>query len=240
MNLFLFVGLPYASIFIMLIGSVFIYNNREYRFSSLSTQLLESNGLHKGANLFHAGLIFLFFGHLTAFVFPASVLHWNADQFRLIVLEVSATGFALAALFGVIVLAVRRLKNERIRVVTSKLDILVYVLLITQIISGLVIAYYHRWGSSWFASTLTPYLYSLFTLSPDIKAIEIMPISVKIHIVSASLIIGVIPFTRFLHFLVYPIGYFFRRPQVVIWNRDAKEKRSTKDIAGQGVRPSNN
>ena len=224
MNLFLFVGLPYTCIAIMLAGSIMIYNKREYRFTSLSTQLLETNALHKGANLFHIGLIFLFFGHLIAFLFPAAVLGWNANQFRMIALEMSATGFALASFFGLIILGSRRLGNERIRVVTPKSDLAVYFLLFTQITTGLLIAYFHRWGSSWFASTLTPYLFSLVTFSPDIRAVEIMPITVKIHMVSAFLLIGLIPFTRLVHFLVFPFSYLVRRPQVVIWNRDPREK----------------
>jgi nitrate reductase gamma subunit len=55
-------------------------------------------------------------------------------------------------------------------------------------------------------------------LSPEINAVIALPLMVKIHIVSAYVLIGMIPFTRFMHFLVYPFTYFWRRPQLVIWN----------------------
>ncbi|MEZ5068820.1 MAG: respiratory nitrate reductase subunit gamma [Bacteroidia bacterium] len=31
--------------------------------------------------------------------------------------------------------------------------------------------------------------------------------SLKVHVVSAFALIGIIPFTRFMHFLVYPLDY---------------------------------
>ena len=34
-----------------------------------------------------------------------------------------------------------------------------------------------------------------------------------------GLVILLLPFTRLVHFLVVPIFYYWRRPQVVIWNR---------------------
>ncbi len=240
MNSFLFIGLPYASLIFMLVGSIFVYNNSEYRFTSLSTQLLEGNKLYKGANLFHWGLIFLFFGHLFAFVIPSSVIAFNRCQVRLLLLEASAFGFALSSLLGLTILIHRRITDARIRVVTSKPDVLVFILLFSQIVSGLCVAYFYRWGSSWFAAMLTPYLYSLFTFAPDIKSIELLPLTVKFHLVSAFIIVGIIPFTRFLHFLVYPIGYFFRSPQIVMWNRDHKVKRESDNISGEGLPPKNN
>jgi nitrate reductase gamma subunit len=103
-------------------------------------------------------------------------------------------------------------------VVTNKMDMLVYTVLFTQVLSGLGVAFFVRWGSSWFASTLTPYLRSIFSFNPDIEAISAMPWLIKIHVISAFLIIAIIPFTRFMHFLVAPFDYIWRKYQVVIWN----------------------
>jgi nitrate reductase gamma subunit len=216
-NQFLFIGLPYAALFVVLIGTIFRYLNFGYRVSSLSSQFLESRELFHGSRPFHWGLLFLFFGHLIAFLFPRSVLLWGQVPVRLIILEVVALGFGITALYGLVMLINRRLQNKRLLVVTNKMDIVVYVILAVQIISGLWVAVTFRWGSSWFASSLTPYLKSIFLLSPDISAVSVMPLAVKIHIVSAFTLIGIIPSTRFMHFLVYPFSYLWRSYQYVIF-----------------------
>jgi nitrate reductase gamma subunit len=105
------------------------------------------------------------------------------------------------------------------------MDIAVYAVLMIQLITGLWVAYFYRWGSSWFASSLTPYLRSIFTLNPDVAAISSMPLMVKIHVTGAFVVFGMIPFTRFMHFLVYPFSYIWRPYQLVIWNWDRKKIR---------------
>ena len=225
MQNFLFIGLPYASLLIMLIGSIYKYKTRENSFTTVSSQFLEANTLYRGVRLFHWGILSLFFGHLFAFLFPATVLAWSGHTMRLLIIEMSSFGFGLTALYGIIILIYRRLKYDRIKVATSKADVAVYGILLVQIISGLWVAYFSRWGSSWFASSITPYLRSLIFLDPDTSAIIMMPLAVKIHIVSAFSIVGMIAFTRFVHFLVYPFQYFVRSEQRVIWNWDRKEIR---------------
>ena len=80
--------------------------------------------------------------------------------------------FGLVVLFGLIMLFVRRISNPRLRPVTTKMDMIIEVLLITQVVFGLLVAFTARWGSSWFAAVLTPYLYSIFTLQPPIQALQ--------------------------------------------------------------------
>ena len=75
--------------------------------------------------------------------------------------------------------------NSQILVVSNKMDMLVYTTLLVQIVSGLGVAYFVRWGSSWFAGVLTPYLRSLFAFNPDIAAVSAMPWLIQIHIISA-------------------------------------------------------
>ncbi|MAE08392.1 MAG: nitrate reductase, partial [Bacteroidetes bacterium] len=50
LNNFLFIGLPYMSITIMLVGSIVRYRSRGYQVSSLSSQFLESRKLFFGTN----------------------------------------------------------------------------------------------------------------------------------------------------------------------------------------------
>lgn len=226
LNTFSFLVLPYLALVIFLIGSIYRYTNRGFQVSSLSSGFLERKKLFWGSQPFHYGLLFLFFGHFIAFLFPASVIAWNGAPVRLMILEMSAFAFGLATLLGLVLLMRRRFSSRRVLMVTNKMDMLVYVVLLVQIITGLAVAYFNRWGSSWFASALTPYLRSLFALNPDIAAVSAMPWTVKIHIFSAYFIIAIIPFTRFMHFLVAPIDYIWRGYQLVIWNWNRRHIRN--------------
>ncbi len=222
-----------------MVGSIFRYFQLGFKVSSLSTQFLEGRELFYGSRPFHWGVIFLFFGHAFAFLFPRTVVLWGSVPLRLVIIEVAALGFAISALFGLMMLIQRRFKNKRILAVTSKMDVFVYIMLLTQIISGIWVAFFARWGSVWFASVLTPYLKSLFMLNPDIAAVSAMPLSVQLHIISAFVLIGMIPFTRFIHFLVYPFSYLWRSYQYVIWNWDRKKIRTSGKLVN-GVRSKNN
>lgn len=228
-NILLFVVLPYACLAIFLIGSIYRYMNRGFSVSSISSQFLEGKKLFWGSQPFHWGLFFLFFGHLIAFLFPRAVLAWNGQPIRLLILEISSFAFGLCALFGVLLLISRRLTTKRVQMVTSRMDVVVYLTLLTQIVSGLMVAYYSRWGSSWFAAFLTPYLKSIFVFDPQIEAIaSVNSFWLKTHVISAFSIIGIIPFTRFIHFLVYPVDYIWRSYQQVIWNWDRKNIRTSR------------
>ena len=236
---FFFIGLPYAAIVILLVGSIFRYSRFGFKVSSLSSQFLEGRELFFGSRPFHWGILFLFFGHATAFLFPRAVIAWGTVPVRLVILEATALGFAILAAFGMIMLIIRRFKNKRILAVTSKMDVFVYVMLITQVGSGIWLALSDRWGSVWFASVLTPYLKSIFVFNPDMAAVTAMPLIVRIHIISAFIFIGMIPFTRFIHFLVYPFVYIWRPYIYVIWNWDRKTIRNSRKLVN-GVRSKNN
>lgn len=239
-NTLIFLVLPYVAILIFLIGSIYRYKSKGFSVSSLSSQFLEGKKLFWGSQPFHWGLFMLFFGHLIAFLFPRAVLAWNGMPMRLLILEITSFAFGLCALLGLLLLVLRRLTVRRVQIVTSKMDVVVYVVLLTQIISGLLVAYHNRWGSSWFASFVTPYLRSIFVFDPQIDAIAgVNSLSLKVHVVSAFSIIAIIPFTRFVHFLVYPVDYLWRSYQQVIWNWDRKHIRSSRSHS-EGHKSKNN
>ncbi|WP_372649567.1 respiratory nitrate reductase subunit gamma [Draconibacterium sp.] len=238
-NDFIFIGLPYAALFLFVVGSVIRYRTKPFSVSSLSSQLLESRILYWGSHAFHIGIVTLFFGHLIGFLFPKSVISFTGHPTRLLIIEISALAFGLLSLFGIVTLIYRRLAFERLKNITSKMDIVVYVLILTQVISGLWIAYFDRWGSAWFAVSLAPYLKSIFLFSPKYEAVAAMPLSIKLHITSAFIFVGMVPFTRLMHFLVYPFVYIIRAYQFVIWNWDRKTRRSATDF-NRGVKARNN
>ena len=214
-----FIVLPYLAIISLIVGSIYRYRFHGFQVSSLSSQLLESKLLSFGSRPFHWGIIVLFFGHLIAFLVPGAILAWNGKPIRLYILEISAFSFGIITFIGLTVLIIRRIQVKRIRFVTTRMDIFVYLILSVQIITGLYTAFFIRWGSSWFAMVLTPCLWSIFSFSPDATTVMTLPVMVKIHMVSAFVLLGMIPYTRVMHFLVYPFPYIGRNYQQVIWNK---------------------
>lgn len=231
--------LPYIAMVIMLLGSIIVYKKMAYSVTALSTQLIEGKQLYFGSQFMHWGISVLFFGHLIGFLFPSAVIAWNGQAVRLLILETTAFIMALLYFTGLIILIYRRITHPQLHVVTSRMDLIVYIVLLVQAITGIWIALTLPWGSSWFASVLSPYLKSIFVLQPDIAAVSAMSVLVKIHISAAFILIGLIPFSRFMHFLVFPIQYIGRAFQVVIWNRDRKTLRNSIDIKSK-VKAKNN
>lgn len=216
---FLFVVLPYMVMFIFFVGTIIRYRKAQYTYSSLSSQFLENQQHFWGLVPFHYGIITVLTGHVVAFLVPRSVLLWNSRPLRLYILEISALIFGLLTLIGLIGCIIRRMTMSKIREVTSVLDWNVFALLLIQVASGVYVAVFHPWGSSWFASALSPYLWSLVKFSPDMNYVVALPFAVKLHIASAYVMIGLAPFTRLVHVLVVPNPYLWRKPQVVRWYR---------------------
>jgi len=222
LDTFLFVAFPYVAVIVFVVGVTYRYRKKGFTVTSLSSQFLEGRALFWGTIPFHVGILVVLFGHLVAFAFPRTTLAWNSIPVRLIILEVSAFIFGLTVLIGLVALMVRRLTNPRIRAVTSRADVALEILLLAQVVLGCWIALGYRWGSSWFAADLSPYLWSLAKLSPETPAIFALPWVVKLHIVGAFAIILVVPFTRLVHFIVAPLHYIPRPYQQVIWNWNRK------------------
>jgi len=214
---FLFVALPYLAFAIFFIVTIQRYRQQTFTYSSLSSQLLENKQHFWGMVPFHYGILAVIVGHVVAFAVPRAVLAWNGRPLRLYILEVSALICAMLALVGLISAIVRRIRNSKVRVVTTVPDWVLMGLLTFQIFSGIHIAIFTGWGSSWYAAAATPYLRSLLTFSPQISYLTEMPWMVRLHIVNAFLLIAFFPFTRLVHILVVPNMYLWRRTQVVRW-----------------------
>lgn len=220
----LFVVLPYLAFVIFLLMTIQRYRRQTFTYSSLSSQFLENKHHFWGMVPFHYGVLVIIVGHIIGFLFPSSVLAWNAKPVRLYILEVTALIFGILTLVGFINVIVRRFRSARVAKVTSPADWLLYGILLFQFATGVHVALFSRWGSSWYASNAAPYLWSLVKFTPDVSYVSPLPWSVKLHIVSAFLLVALFPFTRLVHILVIPNPYMWRRPQVVRWYRDRRAR----------------
>ncbi len=216
---FFFLALPYVAFFTFFFVTIERYRNRKFTYSSLSSQFLENQQHFWGLVPLHYGILVVLAGHIVAFLIPREVLWWNSKPLRLYILEGSALVFAILAAVGLIAAMIRRASVAKIRRVTTPLDWVLLALLLYQILTGIEVAIRYPWGSSWFATSASPYLWSLLRFSPDLSYITPLPGSVKLHIVNAYLLILLFPFTRLVHILVIPNPYLWRKPQVVRWYR---------------------
>lgn len=238
-NLFCFVALPYVAAILFLVGTIHRYRATAFKVSSLSSQFLEGRRLFWASVPFHFGILVVFTGHLVAFLIPSGILAWNSNPVRLLVLQITAWAFGLSVLVGLLGLLARRITEPRVRMVTTRMDLVIEILLLVQTGLGLYIGYAHRWGSSWFAADLSPYLWSLIKLDPQITAVSAMPRIIQLHIVNAFVIFSIFPFTRLVHILVAPFHYVNRPYQRVIWNWDRAAIRSPR-TAWSTTRPRSN
>jgi len=239
LDYFFFSAFPYMAIIVFLVGSVYRYRQKGFKVTSLSAQFLEGRQGFWGTVPFHWGILMVFLGHFVAFAFPKGVLAWNSYPVRLIVHEGLGFTFAVALLIGLVALILRRLLHPRLKVVTTRMDLFIELVLLAQVVLGCWIALGYRWGSSWFAADLSPYLWSILKLNPQTEAVVAMPLVIKAHIVGAFSILLIFPFTRLIHILVAPFHYLWRPYQVVIWNWDKKRIRQAKTEWSK-ARPRNN
>ncbi len=222
----LFAILPYISMVLFFVVTIQRYRQRKFTYSSLSSQFLENRHHFFGSVPFHYGILVVLAVHVLAFTAPDLVLGWNARPLRLWVGELTVLAFAVLTLVGLANLVIRRITHRLAKRVTTLGDWGVYLLLGVQVASGIGVAVFHGWGSSWFATSATPWLWSLMKLQPDISFVAPLPWLVKLHIVNAFLLIAYFPFTRLVHVLVLPNPYLWRKEQVVVWNRDRRTTRA--------------
>jgi nitrate reductase gamma subunit len=215
----LFIALPYVALFTFFLMTVHRYRSARFTYSSLSSQFLENQRHFWAMVPFHYGILAVLAGHLLGLFIPRSILSWNSVPLRLYVLEVTGLAMGLLTLVGLCSLVARRLCTRQVRVVTSLADWVLYAALVVQVFTGIYIALFFPWGSSWYASAAAPYLWSIVKLQPDISFVSSAPPAVKLHIVNAFLLVALFPFTRLVHILVVPNPYLWRKPQVVRWYR---------------------
>jgi nitrate reductase gamma subunit len=239
LDYFFFSAYPYVVVIVFLVGVIYRYNQKGFQITSLSAQFLESKKGFWGTVPFHWGILMIFLGHMVAFLLPNTVLAWNSDPVRLIAHEGVSFAFAVAVVVGLVGLILRRFLDPRLRVVTTRMDYFVEFVLLAQVLLGCWIALGYRWGSSWFAADLSPYLWSIIKLNPQTEAVVALPLVIKAHIVGAFSILLIFPFTRLMHILVAPIHYIWRPYQVVIWYWDKKRVRQA-STEWSKARPRNN
>ena len=218
-NNFLFTVYPYLCLTVFLMGSLARFDRDQYTWKSDSSQLLRAGTLRWGSNLFHAGILFLFFGHLFGQLTP----HWMYEPFitapQKQMLAIVSGGIAgLACFVGLTLLLHRRIFDPRIRLTSHRTDLAILVILWVQLSIGLVtlpLSWHHLDGGV--MMVLASYLQGIATLQPDASALVAVEWQYKLHMVLGMTIFLLFPFSRLVHVWsgFATVGYLFRPFQVV-------------------------
>ena len=160
-DIILFVAFPYLAVILAIGVGIYRKVTNPFSYSSLSSQLLENKRLFWGSVPWHYGITLVLLGHLIPWLIPGVARYVLADPIRLVVLELLGLALSLFTAFGLVVLIVRRLPGAgRAEAVTSWMDWVLLFFFALQVLSGIGVALFDRWGSLWFLSSVTPWLWS--------------------------------------------------------------------------------
>ena len=136
---FLFGVYPYICLTVFLMGSLARYDRDQYTWKSDSSQLLRGGQLRWGSNLFHVGILFLFFGHLLGLLTPHSFYsHFLQAPVKQQIAIWSGGAFGLLCFIGLTMLIYRRVFDPRIRYTSHRTDIAILLILWVQLVIGLI------------------------------------------------------------------------------------------------------
>jgi nitrate reductase gamma subunit len=187
---------PYLAVALAVGGLVVRYFVDRARPGAADRAAAEGKIVFGGGRLWRVSLVFLLATHLLGLLLPRAVLAWNGVPLRLYVLEGST--FLLGGLaVGAWTELMWRHSTRRCASLTSAVaDAVLLGFLFVALVSGLFMQALFRWGSSWGAATLTPYVVSLVHGRPAVQLVEQMPFLVRLHVVSTFGVVAAIPFSR--------------------------------------------
>lgn len=217
LNSLIFVALPYAALALLLVVTPWRFLNRRLTWSAYSTEFLERKLLYWGINPWHYGILPILMAHVLGFAFPGAMKRILGDQTTLVILEGLGIALGLFALFGIVLLLLRRCNSPMLKGVTFSSDWLLLFLLAFQAGSGVYIGIFMRWGSVWYLHTAVPYLWSIVSFDPQLAFVSDFPLIFKLHAACAFLIVAVLPFTKLVHMLYLPIDFLKDPPIVYRW-----------------------
>lgn len=213
-ELLLWIVLPYVSLTVFVVGHVWRYRHDQFGWTTRSTQLLESRRLRLGVLLFHLGLLAVLGGHVLGLLVPASLtdrVGVSEDAYHAVSVT-AGTISGVVMLVGFVLLAARRGSDRRVRVTTTGMDRLIYLLLGVMLVTGMYATVGENLlaGGYDYRETVAPWFRGLFTLDPDTSLIAGAPLVYRIHAATAWLLFAAWPFSRLVHAWSVPLGYLGR------------------------------
>jgi nitrate reductase gamma subunit len=218
---FLFGIYPYVALAVFFAGSLLRFDRDQYSWKSDSSQLLRAGQLRWGSNLFHVGILGIFFGHLVGLLTPVEIWHLIgiSAPFKQMIAIVAGGAAGLLCLAGLVLLLQRRLTEPRIRATSRPMDVFILLLLLAQLLLGLfsiTVSLQHLDGAEMLR--LMAWVQHIATFRGDAATyVAEAPLVFKLHLVLGMTIFLVFPFSRLVHIWsgFAAVGYVVRAYQVV-------------------------
>jgi len=221
LNNLLFGIYPYVALAIFFLGSLIRFDREQYTWKSDSSQLLKRSQLRWGSNLFHIGILFLFFGHAVGLLTP----HWLYESMGLtteakqLLAMISGGTAGLACLAGISLLLHRRLTEPRIRATSKPMDIIILLWVFITLLLGLTTILFsaqHLDGADMLL--LANWAQHIVTFrSGAAQFLLAVPLIFKIHLFFGMTLFLLFPFSRLVHVWsgFAAVAYLTRSYQVV-------------------------
>jgi len=200
---FFFAVYPYIALSFFFLGSLIRFERDQYTWKSDSSQLLRRGSLRWGSNLFHIGIISLFFTHLVGLLTPPQVYHSMgiSTGFKQQMAIVVGAVLGLICLAGLLLLIHRRYTEARIAATTRFSDWLTLVWILMVLLLGLlsiITSAHHSDGAVMII--LGDWAQRIVTLRSG--AAQVMagaPLIYQVHMVLGMTLFLIFPFTRLVH-----------------------------------------
>ncbi|MDY7543752.1 respiratory nitrate reductase subunit gamma [Cryobacterium breve] len=219
----LWVAFPYAAMAVFVVGHIFRYRHDQFGWTSRSSQVYENRLLRWGSPMFHYGILMVLGGHVVGLLVPKEWLEFVGVSNE--IYHVGATWLgsiaAVLTLAGLAILIYRRRLNTRVLLATTVMDKVMYALLGATLLFGTTATVlFQVLGAGYdYRGTISPWVRGLLSAQPDPALMANVPFFFQLHVLSATLLFLLWPFTRLVHVFSAPIGYFVR-PYIVYRSRD--------------------
>jgi nitrate reductase gamma subunit len=231
----IFTVLPYVCLAIFVVGHVARYRHDKLGWSTRTSEVFEKRWLMWGSPMFHFGALFVIAGHAGGLLIPEGLtraLGISDHAYHLVAVWAGAVAGTVMCVGLALLIARRFVLSERLRIVTTPMDRVLYALLVAETVVGMwqTVAI-NIFGSGYeYRGTVSVWFRQVFTLSTDPALLMSAPMVYRLHVVLACLIIAVWPFTRLVHVWSVPIAYL-ARPFVVYRRRPGRPVRAGSRMA---------
>lgn len=208
--------LPYVALSIGIAGLVWRRKTDQFGWSARSTELLENRILRYASVVFHLGVLAAIGGHVIGILVPQSFTDWlglSEHGYHLIAVVggISAGG---AVIVGFAALMYRRFTVPRVRVTTTRMDVLIFVVLGVAIVTGMLATLTNIGDGTNYRESVAPYFREIFILNPnpDLMTQDSVTPIFHIHVTVVWFLYALWPFSRLIHAFTVPVGYPKRSP----------------------------
>ena len=215
-DVLLYAVLPYAALAVFVVGHWWRYRRDQYGWGARSTQLLESRVLKYASTIFHFGVLAAIGGHVLGLLIPRS---WTAavgihDDAYHVIAVIGGLAAGGAVCVGFALLVYRRLRFPRVRITTTRADVITMGLLAVGIATGMLATITNFGDAVHYRESVAPYFRQLFVFDPEPELMtgDEVTLIFQVHVISAFLLFAWWPFSRLVHAWSIPVDYLRRSP----------------------------